>query len=254
MYGILAILAAVKIYNCGDILPDSLKEWWENSTLRKWVYPVLAITLTIAVALGIQFDILNWGAIVIPVLFGFPYIFGMILGIWYNMKNAGQRVNSKNDKEAKEIAISCLTELGCQPEVNNDGSVGVSYQGENFHLEFGGRYARIWDPMWAGVKGEDPDMPKIKEAVNATNFNFGPTVVMTDPDEDGDIGLHSRRDIMLHPACPDNVIFLKAVLDSFFDTKEQVRSIFQQINAKQMETTKKRRPVGFTTNTNTTKE
>ena len=254
MYGILAILAAVIIYNCGDILPESVKEWWENSTLRKWVYPVLAITLTIAVALGIQFDILNWGAIAIPVLFGFPYIFGMILGIWYKMKNAGQRVTSKNDKEAKEIAISCLTELGCQPEVYKDGSVGVSYQGENFHLEFGGRYARIWDPMWAGVKGEDPDMPKIKEAVNATNFNFGPTVVMTAPDEDGDIGLHSHRDIMLHPACPDNVIFLKAVLDSFFDTKEQVRSIFQQINAKQMETTKKRRPVGFTTNTNTTKE
>lgn len=247
MYGILAILAAVIIYNCGDILPDNLKEWWENSTLRKWGHPVLAITLTIAVALGIQFDILNWGAVVIPVLFGFPYIFGMILGIWYNMRNAGQRVTSKNEKEAKEIAISCLTELGCQPEVYKDGSVGVSYQGENFHLEFGGRYVRIWDPMWAGIKGADPDMPKIKEAVNATNFNFGPTVVMTAPDEDGDIGLHSRRDIMLHPACPDNVIFLKAVLDSFFDTKEHVRRHYQQINSQQQQEKKPRRPVGFTT-------
>ena len=77
MYGILAILAAVIIYNCGDMLPDSVKEWWENSTLRKWVHPVLTITITIAVALGIQFDILNWGAIVIPVLFGFPYILRM---------------------------------------------------------------------------------------------------------------------------------------------------------------------------------
>lgn len=247
MYGILAILAAVIIYNCGDILPDSVKKWWENSKLRKWVYPGLAITLTIAVALGIQYDILNWGAIVIPILFGFPYIFGMILGIWYNMKDAGQKVTSKNKKDAKEIALSCLTELGCQPEEYKDGSVGVSYQGENFHLEFGGRYARIWDPMWAGIKDGDPDMPKIKEAVNATNFNFGPTVVMTAPDEDGDIGLHSRRDIMLHPACPDNLIFIKAVLDSFFDTKEQVRSNFQKIDVKQVETKKNRRPVGFTT-------
>ena len=230
MYGILAILVAVIIYNCGDILPDSVKEWWENSTLRKWVYPVLAITLTIVVALGIQFDILNWGVIVIPVLFGFPYIFGMILGIWYNMKNAGQKVTSKNDKEAKEIAIRCLTELGCQPEVNKDGSVGVSYLGENFHLEFGGRYVRIWYPMWTGIKGKDPDMPQIKEAMNATNFNFGATVVMTAPDEDGDIGLHIRRDIMLHPACPDNVLILKAVLYSFFDTKKQLRLNFLQKN------------------------
>ena len=112
-------------------------------------------------------------------------------------------------------------------------------------MEFGGRYARIWDPMWAGIKGDDPDMPKIKEAVNATNFNFGPTVVMTAPDEDGDIGLHRRRDIMLHPSCPDNVPFIKAVLDSFFDTKENVRRHFLQINTQQQEK-KPRRPVGFT--------
>lgn len=169
------------------------------------------------------------------------------------MKSAGLKVTSKEEIEAKEIAVRCLTELGCQPEIYKDGSVGVSYQGENFHLEFGGRYARIWDPMWAGIKGADPDMPKIKEAVNATNFNFGPTVVMSAPDEDGDIGLHSRRDIMLHPACPDNVIFLKAVLDSFFDTKEHVRRHFRQINSQQQEK-KSRRPVGFTTNTNTTEE
>lgn len=245
MYGIFAILAAVILYNCGDYIPDSLKDRWENSTLRKWTHPTLAVILTVAVALGIRFDVLNWGAIVIPVLFGLPYIIGVILGIWQNMKNAGLKVTSKDEIEAKEIALRCLTELACQPEIHKDGSVGVSYQGENFHLEFGGRYARIWDPMWAGIKGDDPDLPKIKEVVNATNFNFGPTVVMTAPDEDGDIGLHSRRDIMLHPSCPDNVPFIKAVLDSFFDTKEHVRRHFQQINTQQQEK-KPRRPVGFT--------
>lgn len=253
MYGIFAILAAVILYNCGDYIPDSLKDRWENSTLRKWAHPTLAVILTVAVALGIRFDVLNWGAIVIPVLFGLPYIIGVILGIWQNMKNAGFKVTSKDEIEAKEIALRCLTELGCQPEIHKDGSVGVSYQGENFHLEFGGRYARIWDPMWAGIKGDDPDLPKIKEAVNATNFNFGPNVVMTAPDEDGDIGLHSRRDIMLHPSCPDNIPYIKAVLDSFFDTKEHVRRHFQQINTQQQEK-KPRRPVGFTTNTNTTEE
>ena len=109
-------------------------------------------------------------------------------------------------------------------------------------------YARVWDPMWAGIKADDPDLPNIREAVNAANFNFGPTVVMTKPDEEGVIGFHSRRDIMLHPACPDNVPFVKAVLDSFFDAKEQVRSNFQQINAQQMEMQRNRRPVGFTVN------
>lgn len=154
----------------------------------------------------------------------------------------------QNQPDTLGLMFSTLSNLGCQPTKNEDGTLSVSYQGENFHMEFGGMYARVWDPMWAGVKADDPDMPKIREAVNAANFNFGPTVVLTAPNDEGVIGFHSRRDIMLHPACPDNVPFVKAVLDSFFDAKEQVRNSFQQINAKQMESQKNRRPVGFTIN------
>lgn len=149
------------------------------------------------------------------------------------------------------LMFDTLNALGCQPTKNDDGTLSVSYQGENFHMEFGGMYARVWDPMWAGFKADDPDMPQIREAVNAANFNFGPTVVLTTPNDEGVIGLHSRRDIMLHPACPDNVPFVKAVLDSFFDAKEEVRNRYQQINARQMEVKKNRRPVGFATNMNT---
>lgn len=155
----------------------------------------------------------------------------------------------QNQPDTLGLMFRTLSNLGCQPTKNDDGTISVSYQGENFHMEFGGMYARVWDPMWAGIKADDPDMPKIREAVNAANFGFGPTVVLTAPNDEGIIGFHSRRDIMLHPACPDNELFVKAVLDSFFDAKEQVRNNFQQINAKQMETQKDRRPVGFATNT-----
>lgn len=162
----------------------------------------------------------------------------------------------KKEEEANPdtlgLMYSTLCNLGCQPVKNSDDTISVKYQGENFHMEFGGMYARVWDPIWAGIKADDPDMPKIREAVNAANFNFGPTVVLTAPNEDGIIGFHSRRDIMLHPSCPDNVLFIKAVLDSFFDTKDHVRRHFQQINdkpmeAQQMEIKTNRRPVGFTT-------
>lgn len=157
--------------------------------------------------------------------------------------------NESQEPDTLGLMFKTLSNLGCQPKKNEDGTLSVSYQSENFHMEFGGMYARVWDPMWAGVKADDPDMPKIREAVNAANFNFGPTVVMTAPNDDGIIGFHSRRDIMLHPSCPDNVPFVKAVLDSFFDAKEQVRNNYQKINACQMEEQKNRRPVGFATNT-----
>ena len=160
-----------------------------------------------------------------------------------------EEMNPQNEDPKPDtlgLMFRTLSSLGCQPTANEDGTLSVQYQGENFHMEFGGLYARVWDPMWAGVKADDPDMPKIREAVNAANFSFGPTVVMTKPDDEGVISFHSRRDIMLHPACPDNVPFVKAVLDSFFDMKEQVRSNYHQIYVEQMEAKNNRRPVGFT--------
>ena len=158
--------------------------------------------------------------------------------------SAGSDVKTR---DTHGLMLNTLNSIGCQPTANEDGTISVQYQGENFHMEFGGMYARVWDPMWGSIKADDQDLPKIREAVNAANFNFGPTVVMSAPNDEGIIGIHSRRDIMLHPACPDNELYVKAVLDSFFDAKEQVRSNFQQIIAKQMDRQKNRRPVGFMT-------
>lgn len=162
-----------------------------------------------------------------------------------DMKTEKQTEETKPDTLG--LMFNTLCNLGCQPVKNPDDTISVKYQGENFHMEFGGLFARVWDPMWAGVKADDPDLPKIREAVNSANFNFGPTVVLTSPDEEGVIGLHTRRDIMLHPACPDNIPFVKSVLDSFFDAKNEVRSNFQKLNATQAENQKNRRPVGFAT-------
>lgn len=155
--------------------------------------------------------------------------------------------DSSEQPDTARLMFNALSEIGCQPEKDNDGSINVQYQGENFHIDFGGMYARVWDPMWAGIKANDPNLPQIREAVNAANFNFGPTIVLTSPDENGIIGFHTRRDIMLHPLCPDNAAYVKAVLDSFFKAKEQVKGNFQEIKASQDKIIKKRRPIGFNT-------
>jgi hypothetical protein len=154
--------------------------------------------------------------------------------------------DEEHTPSTSEIVEHALKSIGCQPEVDKNGSVGVSYQGENFIIEFGGMYARVWDPGWASMNVEHPDMQKLREAVNAANFRFGPTVVMTKPDDEGNVSLHSRRDIMLHPTFPDSEIYIKSVLDSFFEAKAAVRDNLQTISAEQAEAQKKRRPVGFT--------
>lgn len=166
----------------------------------------------------------------------------------HEVRSSGTSYTTKEQPDTKGLMLNTLTQIGCQPIANQDGTIAVQYQGENFHIEFGGMYARVWDPMWAGIKADDPDLPQVREAVNIANFNFGPTIVLTAPNDEGVIGFHSRRDIMLHPACPDNVPFVRAVLDSFFDAKEQFRQSYQQLNVRQMEVQKKRRPIGFNPN------
>lgn len=81
--------------------------------------------------------------------------------------------NEAKNPDTLGLMFKTLSNLGCQPTANEDGTLSVQYQGENFHMEFGGMYARVWDPMWAGVKADDPDMPKIREAVNAPTLISG---------------------------------------------------------------------------------
>lgn len=168
-------------------------------------------------------------------------------------ENETENNQKENQTERRTAGLMCkaLEQFGCQPQMEQDGSLSVSYQGENFHMEFGGLYVRVWDPFWSGIKADDPMLPNVREAMNTANYSFGPTIVMTDPDDKGVISFHSRRDIMLHPACPDNVHYVKAVLDSFFTAKETMRQNFHEINMKQADAKKNRRPVGFTTNINT---
>lgn len=161
--------------------------------------------------------------------------------------NSGKETNIMENLKysTQQLMVSTLTQIGCQPKVNDDDTVLVTYQGEHFHIDFGGRYANIWDLGWAGVNVNDPELPKIKEAVNHTNFNFGPTVVFTNPDDNGTVYFHSRMGILLHSEIPDVNDYVRSQLDMFFRTKDAVRQNFQQISIEQQRNNEKRRPVGF---------
>lgn len=211
------------------------------------------------------------------VIVGALIIIGVLRGVFQNNDDKKERVNAETDRIAnsnltlynpqevntkketrimenpkfntQQLMVSTLTQIGCQPTVNEDDTVAVTYQGEHFHIDFGGLYAQIWDLGWAGVSVNDPELPKIREAVNHTNFDFGPTVVMTIPDDKGTVYFHSRLGILLHPGIPDINNYLRSNLDMFFRAKEAVRLNFQQITVEQKKASEKRRPVGFTSST-----
>lgn len=162
--------------------------------------------------------------------------------------------NAPKEHIAAKLMHSILKEIGCRIHEESDGTLYALYKGETFQMMFRKTYAQIWDPTWSSIEADDLELPKIREAINRANFSSGPTVVMTPPDEKGVINLHSRLDIMLHPACPDNAIFVQAALESFFSIKDRVRNKIQEIDAQQQEAPKKHRPIGFTTESQTTEK
>lgn len=129
----------------------------------------------------------------------------------------------------QQLMVSTLNQIGCQPTVNHDDTVSVTYQGEDFYIDFGGTYAQIWDLGWLDINVDDPSLSQVREAINNTNFTFGPTVVLTAPDEEGKIYFHSKLDIFLHPSIPEVESYVRASLDIFFRTKEAFRRNFQRI-------------------------
>lgn len=151
-------------------------------------------------------------------------------------------------EETRNLMVNTLSNLGCQPKVSEDQLVDVTYQGENFRMEVGGRFVNIWDPSWSVIKADDPELPRIRDAVNASNFSFGPTVVMTAPDENGNIFVHSRYGILLLPEIPDIEAYVKSSLSLFFEAKQEVAQHLQNFRIEQQQKQSNRRPIGFQNN------
>lgn len=159
-----------------------------------------------------------------------------------------ERVTADNEKwDTLHLMESILKDLGCQPKKENDKELQVAYQGENFIINIGGPYAQIWDPAWAQINEKDPNFENMKAAANISNFDFGPSIVWTSPNEDGFVSIHSKRDILLCPQLQDNTSYVRSVLDSFFEKKERMRFQLHSLVTQQQEAPKPHRPVGFAT-------
>ena len=89
-----------------------------------------------------------------------------------NLSSNSSEMATTPQFNTRQLMIDTLRAIGCQPTSNPDETIDVAYQGENFRMDFGGAYAHIWDPGWTAVRADDPNLPKIREAINAANYKF----------------------------------------------------------------------------------
>lgn len=143
--------------------------------------------------------------------------------------------------------LKLFTEMSCNPRMDEQENLALSYQGENFLLMFNGPFIRIWDLSWYSVKPTDDNFTLIKDAVNYANFSFGPSIVMHSPDEDGNVVFSSRVDVPLINIVDDIQGYMEVVLDSFFSLKQSLSREINRLKTNPQDRTLHDNPIGFDT-------
>ena len=133
---------------------------------------------------------------------------------------------NKAEEKTQKLMIETLKAIGCQPTINDDDIVEVCFQGESFIMTFAEKYVQIGDIAWMQINENEPGLPLLREAINKTNFDFGPAVVITAPTEEGTRYVHSLYSILFIPEIPHIEDYLKASLVRFFHKKNDVRETY----------------------------
>ena len=143
---------------------------------------------------------------------------------------------NQKDREVintKDLMVETLRQMGCDPKEIEDGAVGVVFQGEKFYMRFGGFFVNIWDLGWSSINLNDLNLPKLRQAINLANFEFGPTIVLTDPDENGVMDIHTRYGIMLHPSLPDLTDYIGHAFNLFFKAKNNLHLNYNRLRVEE---------------------
>lgn len=131
----------------------------------------------------------------------------------------------------KQLVVSVLKKIGCQPEENEEGHVAFKYQGDDFYIaaEEENRFIMIWNPWWGSINADNEALPYLKEIINLANVNsLVTTVYMADEDEKT-IGLHSRCHTFFSPNEGELEEHMKMLLDYFFDMHNVIKDNMNQL-------------------------
>lgn len=175
------------------------------------------------------------------------YVLCLIVGI-SNLTEVYHRGCPKKIRQTKALFLDLLSKLHCNPYLDEDGvTIRFGYHGSELVLTSGYLCAQIIEPFWAHINVNHPEYSLFKEAVNATNYDFGLTILWTDSDENGEIGIHSKLDFILIPGSGTNITILQEQLNRFADAKFSLETKFKELIK---EKHNKKNPIGFTTPSN----
>ena len=79
--------------------------------------------------------------------------------------------DEQDEVTTKDLVISVLKKIGCQPKVNEENHITFKYQGDDFYIaaEEENRFIMIWNPWWGSINADNEALPYLKEIINLAN-------------------------------------------------------------------------------------
>lgn len=151
--------------------------------------------------------------------------------------------NELDDISTQDIVITVLQQIGCQPQINEEGHICFKYQGDEFYIatQKDSRFIVIWNPWWGTIEANNPTLPYLKEIINVVNVDAYVTTIYTTDEDQKNIGFHSKCHILFTPKEAPLDEYLKALLDQFFITHDIIKENFKQLSSTPDEKEKEKR-------------
>lgn len=134
------------------------------------------------------------------------------------------------DNKTRNLVISTLKEIGCQPEVDDEDRICFKYQNEDFFINADNRTAFIiiWS-NFGSLSLNDPDINILKDAINQTNMDGRVTLAYFINNEENTITVYCKHYLPFVHEIPSIQEYLRSNLDNFFWTHQYLKDKFNTL-------------------------
>lgn len=148
-----------------------------------------------------------------------------------------EKMEQQVKPKKKELALSILRKLGCQPEETEDERIRFEYQGITFLMEAVDECLfvnLIWPWCYSFSKFDIDEFSRVRQVINDINMRCSVSVFYGISDSD-EVAVHIKKHFLLVPQIPDLEEFLRVVFDSFFRTARALNLEIEKVRMREYE-------------------
>ncbi|MBQ6186403.1 MAG: hypothetical protein IJK49_00455 [Prevotella sp.] len=157
-----------------------------------------------------------------------------------NLSNQEQRseetnvMKTENDSDTVNLVYEVLRKIGCEPaeekQIGDEYYVYFNYQGETFLIiaKRDTKWINVYDLWWYSLSSykDIEEFSILRKLINEENKNGSYIVFYTINNENEQIDVHTKKNVLFIPQIPDIDQYLISVLQYFFEKK---RNIFNEL-------------------------